>query len=150
MALEDKARGQRIAALRKRTPGLTQQLVAERLKVGYRTVQSWESGAVVPEWPNVERMAKFFKVRPEEIMGELPPMEPKQLDRIEAKLDQLLMMLSDNPESYPDEDAERALEEAADAAERQWSRSEADQESDAPNATSGLTRPGRRRAGQAR
>lgn len=90
MALEDKARGQRIAQLRKRTRGLTQQQVALDLKVGYRTVQSWESGAVVPEWPNIEAMAKYFKVRPEEILGDMPPMEPAQLDRIEEMLGVLL------------------------------------------------------------
>lgn len=89
MALADKARGQRIAQLRKRTPGLTQQRLSEKLGVGYRTVQSWESGDVMPEWDNVERLAKFFKVRPEQVIGEAPPVEPAQLDRIEAKLDQL-------------------------------------------------------------
>lgn len=106
MALADKARGQRIAALRLRTPGLTQQAVAQKLGIGYRTIQSWEAGEVVPEWPNVERLAKYYKVRPEEIMGELPPMRPAQLDRIEAKLDELLAIL--RPGTSPGDVAETA------------------------------------------
>jgi transcriptional regulator with XRE-family HTH domain len=98
MALEDKARGQRIAALRK-NKRLTQQAMADRLKIGYRTYQTWESGSVMPEWPNLEKLAKFFKVKPEDIIGEIPDPDRLlgpgneisiQLDRLEAKLDRAL------------------------------------------------------------
>lgn len=94
MALEDKARGQRIAALRKRKR-LTQQVMAERLKIGYRTYQTWEAGKVMPEWPNLEKLAAFFGVKPEDIIGETPDVgallgngqaSSTQLDRIEAEL----------------------------------------------------------------
>lgn len=97
MALEDKARGQRIAALRKRKR-LTQQVMAERLKIGYRTYQTWEAGSVMPEWPNLEKLAAFFGVKPEDIIGESPDLTAllgaengtqPQLDRIEAALSEL-------------------------------------------------------------
>lgn len=70
MALADKSRGQRIAALRNRKH-LTQQAMAERLKIAYRTYQTWEAGTM-PEWDNLEKLAKFHSVRVEDIVGEDP------------------------------------------------------------------------------
>lgn len=102
MALEDKARGQRIAALRKQRR-LTQQVMAERLGIAYRTYQTWEAGMVVPEWPNLEKLAAFFGIKPEDIIGESPdvgallglePPDQAQLDRIEEKVDQVLAELA--------------------------------------------------------
>lgn len=86
MALEDKARGQRIAQMRKRRR-MTQQAMAEALDVSYRAYQTWEAGTM-PEWSNVEKLAKFFRVKPEAIIGEAEPgpEEAPQLDRIEQAL----------------------------------------------------------------
>lgn len=98
MALADKARGQRIAQLRKRKH-LTQQKLAERLDVGYRTVQTWEQGTM-PEWPNLERLAADLGVQPEEIIGDDDVLEAMragpvsvQLDRIEAELRVVRLLL---------------------------------------------------------
>jgi putative transcriptional regulator len=105
MALEDKARGQRIAQLRKRRR-LTQQAMAERLRIGYRTYQTWEGGTM-PEYGNLEKLAKFFGVKPEYLIGEegVFPDAVSQLDRIEAeqqainaKLDAILDRLDVKPE----------------------------------------------------
>lgn len=91
MALEDKARGQRISTLRKRNH-LTQQAMAERLGIAYRTYQTWEAGRM-PEWHNVEKLAKFFKVKPEAIVGEITEFDAdtlSQLDRIEQRLEEAI------------------------------------------------------------
>lgn len=88
MALEDKARGQRIAEFRKRKH-LTQQAMAERLGIAYRTYQTWEAGTM-PEWDNLEKLSLFFGVRPEDIIGDdarsVSVQEQSQLDRLEAEV----------------------------------------------------------------
>lgn len=110
MALADKARGQHIKRLRE-SRRLTQQAMAEKLGIAYRTYQTWEAGTM-PEWSNLERLATALGVRAEELIGEDPPAaaSQSQLDRIEAKLDQLLEVLS--PSSRAEGPAE-VLEEAA-------------------------------------
>lgn len=96
MAIEDKARAQRIATLRKQKR-LTQEKLAQRLDVAYRTYQTWESlkEPVMPDWPNLEKLAKFHGVKPEDIIGETPDLaalmgvkdgQHSQLDRIQAEL----------------------------------------------------------------
>lgn len=96
MAIEDKARAQRIAALRKRKH-LTQEVMAQRLGVAYRTYQTWESlkEPVMPDWPNLERLAKFHGIKPEDIIGEAPDVaallgdgdgQSAQLGRMESEL----------------------------------------------------------------
>ena len=62
--------GARIAALREQHH-YTQEAAAAKLKVAYRTYQSWEQGTSVPRWAMRERIAKFYKVPIEEING--PP-----------------------------------------------------------------------------
>ena len=101
MALDDKARGQQIARLRKRRR-LTQQKLADQLGVAYRTVQGWEGGTM-PDWVNLEKLAAFFEVRPEDLIGdgEFAPI-PTQADRIEHKLDLILEQLGLDPESAKD------------------------------------------------
>ena len=93
MTLADKARGQRIAELRKRKR-LTQQAMAERLQIAYRTYQTWEAGTVMPEWENLEKLALFHQLRVEDIIGDdmeaAPPSLGDQLDRIEANQDRIL------------------------------------------------------------
>jgi transcriptional regulator with XRE-family HTH domain len=93
MAIEDKARARRIAELRTRKR-LTQEQMAQRLDVAYRTYQTWESQKVpvMPDWPNLEKLARFHGVKPEDIIGETPDVgallgngtSQSQLDRIEA------------------------------------------------------------------
>jgi transcriptional regulator with XRE-family HTH domain len=96
MALAEKARGQRIAQLRKRKR-LTQQAMAERLQIAYRTYQTWEAGTM-PEWDNLEKLASFFGVKPEFLIGDNgiaddPDLLP-QLDRIETKLEAVLIAVT--------------------------------------------------------
>lgn len=116
MALEDKARGQRISQMRKQRR-LTQQAMAEKLEVSYRAYQTWEAGKM-PEWPNVEKLAKFFRVKPESIIGEdgLGPADVPQLDRVEAMLEAIMGHLGiELPGDLgdPAEALERELEAAA-------------------------------------
>lgn len=136
MALEDKARGQRIAQMRKRRR-MTQQAMAEALDVSYRAYQTWEAGTM-PEWSNVEKLAKFFRVKPEAIIGETEPApeEAPQLDRIEAKLDRILDTLA-------------VVSELVDAAEVRALGDSARKIADAPVPTA-PAKPGRRRAAKSR
>lgn len=95
MAIEDKARAQRIAELRK-LKRLTQEAAAQKVDVHYRTYQTWESqkNPVMPEWPHLERLATVLGVKPEDIIGETPDLAAlmgvetgqSQLDRMEAEL----------------------------------------------------------------
>ena len=125
MALDEKARGQRIAQLRKRKR-LTQQAMAERLRIGYRTYQTWESGTL-PEWHNLEKLAKFHGVKPEHILGEdAEPPRLDQLDRIEEKIDAILVQLGI---SVPDlqQAIEQELEDAGEQDEQRDDGSEEDE-----------------------
>lgn len=122
MALADKARGQRIAQLRKRKR-LTQQAMAERLHIAYRTYQTWEAGTM-PEWPNLEKLAGELGVRPEDLIGDdhdMTPEQESQLDRIEAKLDELIVLLTNVPDVGPAE----VLEAEADRLDAQRKRNDA-------------------------
>jgi transcriptional regulator with XRE-family HTH domain len=131
MALADKARGQRIAQLRKRRR-LTQQAMAERLQIAYRTYQTWEAGTM-PEWHNLEKLATALGVRAEHIIGEDEvPADVTQLDRIEAKLDALLDLLTPSA----DESA-AAFEAELDAAVEQDERPDDDIEEDEPGQQAG-------------
>lgn len=85
--------GQRIKDLRGHLP---QPALAEKLGVSLRAVQKWEAGESAPQWDNLVRLSKLFNVTQnfllygerEQATGELG-----QLDRIEAKLDELLSRL---------------------------------------------------------
>jgi transcriptional regulator with XRE-family HTH domain len=76
--------------------GLTQEQVAERLDgVTLRAYQRWESGEAVPQDRNLHKAASALDLDPAELVVELVPlggMGDNQLDRIEAKLDQLLSL----------------------------------------------------------
>lgn len=116
MALEEKARGQHIARLR-RAKRMTQQAMAEKLGIAYRTYQTWEAGTM-PSWPNLERLAIELGVRPEDIIGDEPAVaiqamvatDSTQLDRIEAMLVEVLERLDEHGITLPtpDEVAEDA------------------------------------------
>lgn len=102
MALADKARGAQIQRLRQRKR-LTQQAMAEKLGIAYRTYQTWESGTM-PEWSNLEKLALALGTTPERIIGDEEVPEPSQLDRLEAaveentrKLDAILGLLTGDP-----------------------------------------------------
>jgi DNA-binding XRE family transcriptional regulator len=96
---------------------LTQQTMAEKLKIGYRTYQTWESGTL-PEWDNLVKLARFFKVRPEDIIGDeqVPASSSTdgagQFDRIESRLQALLDHFKipwPAPVTDPGDELERAL-----------------------------------------
>ena len=90
MALRQKEIGARLASLRERRR-LTQEAAAAGLKVSYRALQKWEAGDARPVWRNLERLAEFYGVSEEYILSgsEQPPTPEGQLDRIEAKVDEL-------------------------------------------------------------
>lgn len=127
MALEEKARGQRIAQLRKRKH-LTQQAMAERLGIAYRTYQTWEAGQM-PEWPNVEKLAAFFDVKPEQIIGEVDVTDEdtvSQLDEILEKLDEILDRLE--AMEPPQKRAAQAAQAAARKSRQRKPESQADKD----------------------
>jgi transcriptional regulator with XRE-family HTH domain len=68
--------------------------MASEVGVSLRGYQQWEAGGGI-KWSNLERLAKVHDVSPNYILyGEEKPRGPKtQLDRIEAKLDELLAAL---------------------------------------------------------
>jgi len=119
MALENKARGQRIAQMRKRRR-LTQQAMAEKLGVSYRAYQTWEAGKM-PEWPNVEKLATFFRVKPEYIIGDTTPGpdEAPQLDRLERRLVELDEKVTQLLEIASQIRLATAAQQIADAADEQ-------------------------------
>lgn len=90
--------GGRIAALRERHH-LTQEAAAAKLKVAYRTYQSWEQGTSVPRWATRERIAKFYGVSVEEINGPAAPAEnaststAERLERIEQSVNEIHALL---------------------------------------------------------
>jgi transcriptional regulator with XRE-family HTH domain len=89
----------RIRDLRERSP-LRQQDVADRVGVELRTYQKWEQKGT--GWENLEKLAEVYGTTAEAIWkgetpdltatfnGSVPRELQAQLDRIEAKLDQLL------------------------------------------------------------
>jgi transcriptional regulator with XRE-family HTH domain len=85
--------GLRIKELRK-SHGYKQQWIADQVGVELRTYQFWQAGDFAPEQENLEKLAALFGVTPKYILkGETPELlsdRRDQLDRIEAKLDQLL------------------------------------------------------------
>lgn len=64
---KDRARGDRIAALRKKA-GYTQAALAATVGTNERTIRNWERGEAIT-WPNLVRLANVLKVRPEFIVG---------------------------------------------------------------------------------
>lgn len=91
--------GARLKALRKGLR-LTQPVVAERVGVSLRAYQVWEAGDGGIAWTHLEKLAGVLGATPEFVLhGEVQPMNRAsvgtQLDRIEAKLDELLDAVRD-------------------------------------------------------
>ena len=85
--------GEFLSALR-RSKGLTQQEVADRLGVSNKTVSSWETGASYPDISMLSSIAELYGVTCDEILrGErIPPAEPQERteQRREKNLSRLL------------------------------------------------------------
>lgn len=65
--------GKRIAQLRK-SKGLTQQQLAERLNLSNKTISKWETGAGSPDISNLLALAEILGVSVDELLkGELAP-----------------------------------------------------------------------------
>jgi transcriptional regulator with XRE-family HTH domain len=69
---------------------MPQEEAARRVKVGVRTWQRWEAGESVPYPRNIEAIAHAFDVSVEEFFEGATQ---TQLDRIEDKLDEILLRL---------------------------------------------------------
>ena len=87
-AKQQQAVAKRIKELRGLRP---QPQMANEVGVSLRAYQEWEAGGGI-KWGNLEQLAEVHGVTPNYILyGEEKPRGPKtQLDRIEAKLDELL------------------------------------------------------------
>lgn len=115
MAIENRAQGERIAALRERR-GLSQEELARRVDVTKGAVQNWESGRGI-RGENLRRVAEVLETTPEEIRGDAEMPNPFSLaahldaraeefrqysnemraafERVEAKVDGLAKALLD-------------------------------------------------------
>jgi transcriptional regulator with XRE-family HTH domain len=78
--------------------GLTQEEVAARMEnVTYLAYQRWESGEAFPQDRNIYRVANALELDPSDLMVEMVPQrdqDPSQMDRIEAKLDEIISLLA--------------------------------------------------------
>jgi transcriptional regulator with XRE-family HTH domain len=79
MALENRAQGERIAALRERR-GLSQEELARRVSVSHGSVQNWEAGRGI-RGENLRRVAEVLETTPEEIRGDAEMPNPFSLQR---------------------------------------------------------------------
>lgn len=91
-----KQAGARLAALRD-SRGLSQEELAHLAGISVKTISRFENGRHDGSRSTVRSLAKALKVNEHEIVG--PPPAPlglgdSQLDRIEAKLDELLTQLA--------------------------------------------------------
>ena len=71
------ALGIRLRAARKNT-GLTQQEVAERLKVSPQSVRNWEAGRHEPTRKAIETLAALYGVQPEQLVADIPGLQPRK------------------------------------------------------------------------
>lgn len=93
----DEDRADRIRALKKEHPEFTWQVIADRIGVSLRAAQSWqEKGGM--EYENAKKLAKLWGEDVDYIWRGARPETPdllagSQLDRIEAKLNEVLERL---------------------------------------------------------
>lgn len=96
-ALKKEEIAERLRELRAQRGNPSQRTVAEEIKVGWRTYQSWELAAARPNHRHLEAVADYYGVTLEYILeGVLaadPAAEATQLDRIEALLHEILNRL---------------------------------------------------------
>lgn len=99
MALRQEKVSERLLELRERQ-GLSQEDAARKVGITHRQWQRWETGASMPYPRNLDAVASAFGIG----VGEFFDAEPtqmsdvSQLDRIEAKLDEVLALLGSNGE----------------------------------------------------
>ncbi len=78
----------KIVWLRK-TKGMTQDELAEILKVSRQTISKWENGSVMPDAYNLKELAKVFETTIDELLSDDPPDEaPKSQGVVEDVIDQ--------------------------------------------------------------
>lgn len=93
MALRRERVVQRLTDLRERH-GLSQEDAAHKVGVTHRQWQRWEAGESMPYPRNLDGVASAFGISIQEFFDDQPlPPDPVQLDRVEAKLDELLGLL---------------------------------------------------------
>lgn len=122
--------GRRIAELRKRLrPKVSQEDLAAKIGVRSETVSRWERGASGGYYDDekvLDKLATALEVKPEDIVGPPQIAEPGQLDRFEARLDDMLDRIEElrlllKPETPPDgvddalQDAEAGVAAASQA-----------------------------------
>lgn len=93
MAIHQQRQGRRIALWREQA-GLSQEAAAAKAGVSHAAWQRWEGGKSTPYPRNWEKIAAVVGHSVEELRGDPPKSTDDvadQLDRIEAKLDQLLL-----------------------------------------------------------
>jgi transcriptional regulator with XRE-family HTH domain len=91
MAMEAERQQEVAARIRDLRGPRPQRVIADLVGVTLRAYQAWEGGGGI-NWDNVQQLASAFNVTEEFLLygrTEAAP-DPSQLDRIEAKLDQLL------------------------------------------------------------
>jgi transcriptional regulator with XRE-family HTH domain len=64
--------------------------LADRVGVSHKTVERWENGKASPQHANLRSLAKTLGVEVDDLRPDLPP-DQDTLERIEAKLDRLLL-----------------------------------------------------------
>lgn len=108
-----RAIGARLRELRGPRP---QPVVAEAIGVTLRAYQSWEHGDSGIAWRNLHALAEYHGVSENYILyGEQKPKGAEtQMDRIEAKLDQLLAQAPEGP-AVPNDWPPERLRELGDA-----------------------------------
>lgn len=100
----DEERAARIRSLKNARPDLTWSVIADKVGVTERSAIDWQKTGGI-SYTNCKKLAKLFKVDHDwlwsgveqatpDLMGALGGVDAAQLDRIEAKLDELLTQLA--------------------------------------------------------
>ena len=125
--MADYARGEKLRELRS-ARGLSQEEVAAALGVTAKTYGAWERGGGI-HVTNAKRIARYFKVKPGELVAPDIQQEPpatvlseedserlrkieERLEELDRKLDRLLTPSEDDPQSDDLEDAAQAVGDA--------------------------------------
>lgn len=91
--------------------GLSQQELSEKLHVARPTISSWELNRTEPTMGNIEALAKIFKCKKSELIGENPTtFEPINTIAIELDKDKKIKLLMDEARQAEIESIERCLE----------------------------------------
>lgn len=91
--------------------GLSQQELSEKLHVARPTISSWELNRTEPTMGNIEALAKIFKCKKSELIGENPTtFEPINTIAIELDKDKKIKLLMEEASQAEIESIERCLE----------------------------------------